>query len=68
MSVVFLNCKLLHSSSSVWQVERSPGKWKTLNLEWSTWLEDAWRNNAEEVVLEDKEVREIKFQVFTSKG
>ena len=51
-----LICELFHSSSSVWQVERSPGRWKTLNLEWSTWLEDAWRNNAGEVVLEDKEV------------
>ncbi|KAL9969256.1 hypothetical protein ACROYT_G021452 [Oculina patagonica] len=46
----------LASSSSVWQVERSPGRWKTLNLEWSTWLEDAWRNNAGEVALEDREV------------
>lgn len=42
----------------MWQVERSPGRWKTLNLEWSTWLEDAWRNNAGEVALEDKEVSE----------
>ena len=42
----------------MWQVERSPGRWKTLNLEWSTWLEDAWSNNAGEVTLEDKEVRE----------
>ena len=49
--------ELLLRSSSMWQVERSPGRWKTLNLEWSTWLEDAWSNNAGEVILEDKEVR-----------
>ena len=51
-------CKFFYRSASVWQVERSPGRWKTLNLEWSTWLEDAWSNNAGEVTLEDKEVRE----------
>lgn len=51
-------CKFFYRSASVWQVERSPGRWKTLNLEWSTWLEDAWSNDAGEVTLEDKEVRE----------
>lgn len=54
--IVFVN---FHRSSSVWQVERSPGRWKTLNLEWSTWLEDSWRNNAGELTLEDTlEVRD----------
>ncbi|EDO42078.1 predicted protein, partial [Nematostella vectensis] len=31
----------LSSSTSIWQVQKSPGRWKTLNLELSSWLEDA---------------------------
>ena len=46
----------LCSSTSVWQLERSPGKWKSLNLELQTWLEDAWRNNDELFEVEDRKV------------
>lgn len=46
----------LFSSTSIWQVEKSPGKWKSLNLELQTWLEDAWRNKDGVLDLEDRMV------------
>ena len=49
-------CSFWCSSSSIWQLERSSGSWKNLNLVLSSWLEDAWRNNAPEVELEDRKV------------
>ncbi|XP_068698299.1 intermembrane lipid transfer protein VPS13C-like isoform X1 [Montipora foliosa] len=52
----------LFSSTSVWQLERSRGKWKSLNLELQTWLEDAWRNNDEVFEVED---RKVDFQSMT---
>lgn len=49
-------CSFWCSSSSIWQLERSTGSWKNLNLVLSSWLEDAWRNNVSEVELEDRKV------------
>lgn len=48
-----------YSSSSIWQVEGSTGRWKTLNFVLSTWLEDAWRNDADgrTISLDDREVQ-----------
>ena len=54
-SVTQLNLTICFSSSSIWQVEKTPGSWKTLNLELSSWLEDAWNNEDDErVTVDDK--------------
>ena len=61
-------CSLWCSSSSIWQLERSTGSWKNLNLVLSSWLEDAWRNNASEVELEDRKVLCQVYSNITSAG
>ncbi|XP_048577905.1 intermembrane lipid transfer protein VPS13A-like isoform X2 [Nematostella vectensis] len=43
----------LSSSTSIWQVQKSPGRWKTLNLELSSWLEDAWKNGEEQISMDE---------------
>jgi hypothetical protein len=43
MSYYFLHT--FSSSTSIWEVEKSPGKWKVLNVETSSLLEETWRNN-----------------------
>ncbi|XP_028401865.1 vacuolar protein sorting-associated protein 13C-like [Dendronephthya gigantea] len=35
----------ISSATSIWEVEKSPKKWRVLNVETSSILEEAWRNN-----------------------
>ena len=35
----------IYSATSIWEVQKSPKKWKVLNVETSSLLEEAWRNN-----------------------
>lgn len=42
----------LSGSSALWEVEVK-NKWKSLNMELASWLEEKWRNDENKVILED---------------
>ena len=53
--LVFLST-ISHSSSSLWQIQKSSGSWQTLNLDLSSWLEDSWQhpeNEREKISMDD---------------
>ena len=50
----------LSSSTALWEVEMR-SKWKTLNVELASWLEEQWSKDATNVTLEDvMQVRIVK--------
>ena len=42
----------LSSAPAIWEVEVK-NKWKMLNMELASWLEEKWRNDVQRVYLDD---------------
>ena len=50
----------LSSAPAIWEVEVK-NKWKMLNMELASWLEEKWRNDVRRVFLDDFMEVSVKF-------
>lgn len=57
----------LSSSAALWEVEMR-NKWKTLNMELASWLEEQWSKDVTNVTLEDvMQVRTLHCYILVKK-